>query len=98
MQLILKRVINSRNKQFVSNANFIENEPVLKFLAKRVFHAQIPVNQKPGSQAGFLCLRFLWFGRRIRRRLMPRDFFQYLVEVCLVFIAAEGAGGFDKGL
>jgi hypothetical protein len=48
-------VINSRNKQSVSNANFIENEPVLEFLAKRAFHVQIPMSQNPGSTAGFLC-------------------------------------------
>jgi len=33
-QFVLKRMINGRNKQFVSNTDFIENEPVLKFLAK----------------------------------------------------------------
>ena len=34
----------------------------------------------------------------MKRRLMPRDFFQYLIEVGRVFIAAEFAGGFEKGL
>jgi hypothetical protein len=29
-------------------------------------------------------------------RLMPRDFFQYLVEVCRVIIAFEFTGGFDE--
>jgi hypothetical protein len=29
---------------------------------------------------------------------MPRDFFQYLIEVCRVFITAEFAGGFNEGL
>jgi hypothetical protein len=29
---------------------------------------------------------------------MPRDFFQYLVEVCRVFVAAELAGGVNKTL
>jgi hypothetical protein len=29
---------------------------------------------------------------------VPRDFFQYLIEVGRVFIAAEFAGGFEKGL
>ncbi len=27
---------------------------------------------------------------------MPRDFFQYLVEVCRVFVTADRAGGFNK--
>ncbi|HEY4846608.1 MAG TPA: hypothetical protein VIH87_02140 [Methylocella sp.] len=31
-------------------------------------------------------------------RLMPRDFFQYLIEMCRVFVAAELAGGVSKTL
>jgi hypothetical protein len=31
-------------------------------------------------------------------RFMPRDFFQYLIEMRGVFVAAEFAGGFDKRL
>ncbi len=27
---------------------------------------------------------------------MPRDYFQYLIEVCQVFVAANGAGGFNE--
>ena len=52
----------------------------------------------PGSLAGFFGLWFLWFGRRTRRRLVPRYFFQYLIEVRRVFIAAQLAGGIDEGL
>ena len=29
---------------------------------------------------------------------MPRDFFQYLIKVCRIFVAADLAGGFDKAL
>jgi hypothetical protein len=29
----------------------------------------------------------------MKRRFMPRDFSQYLIEVCRIFIAAEFAGG-----
>ena len=29
---------------------------------------------------------------------MPHDFFQYLIEVCRVFVAAKFAGGFDEAL
>ena len=31
-------------------------------------------------------------------RLMPRDFFQYLVKVRRVIVAAELTSGFDEGL
>ena len=29
---------------------------------------------------------------------MPRDFFQYLVKVCRVFVAADLAGGINKAI
>jgi hypothetical protein len=32
----------------------------------------------------------------MKRRFMPRDFFQYLVEVRRVFVAAKRAGCFDE--
>jgi hypothetical protein len=43
-------------------------------------------------------LWFLWFWSHMKWRLMPRDFFQYLVKVCRVFVAAELASSFDKSL
>jgi hypothetical protein len=53
------------------------------------------MNQKPGSPAGFLCLRFLRFGSR---RLIRRDLAERFLKPLIVFVTAELASGSDKAI